>query len=270
MSFWLDRAEQHLDDWEVPLKSTSYIQEVRDFWAEQRVIRQNHKNGLSEARLQATQLADKIDELMLDFSERLSPEQIERIKAAQIGLRTFLADEAAAEDIDRMSVKSKDLAEAASPLLAAKADSSKVLMASAHDAIFSAERDLLSAGFYTGVTSPELNELDDLVKKLKEMILTKEDNWSRANLTSAVDGITAARGRAQEMAAVVSAAAAAAAAAATPPALAVAPAGAVQSQAVEAAHLSDARKMAEQRLKALQSTGKVAVRQEDAQSLDAY
>ncbi|KAF2212554.1 glycosyltransferase family 34 protein, partial [Cercospora zeae-maydis SCOH1-5] len=32
MIHWLNRAEQHLDDWEVPLKSTSYPQEARDFW----------------------------------------------------------------------------------------------------------------------------------------------------------------------------------------------------------------------------------------------
>ncbi|KAF2767441.1 hypothetical protein EJ03DRAFT_315872, partial [Teratosphaeria nubilosa] len=34
MGIWLDRAEQHLEDWEVPLKSTSYLGEAREFWEE--------------------------------------------------------------------------------------------------------------------------------------------------------------------------------------------------------------------------------------------
>ncbi|EMC91082.1 glycosyltransferase family 34 protein, partial [Baudoinia panamericana UAMH 10762] len=32
MQYWLERAEQHLDDWEIAVKSTSYPQEARDFW----------------------------------------------------------------------------------------------------------------------------------------------------------------------------------------------------------------------------------------------
>lgn len=198
MKFWLDRAEQHLDDWEVPQKSTSYPQEVKDFWQDQRGLRQSHKNGVSEARLAASESLTKIDNLLTEYADRLPAEQLEAIKAKKEEMRNFLGNEEHSENLVKLKELQGQLDDAILPLQSVKTESHKLMLGSAHEAIFAGEKDLLESGFYRGVSDPEVVELDAALKHLKDYVLSSEDLWDKQQLITAMDTLMAARGHLKE------------------------------------------------------------------------
>lgn len=195
MAFWLDRAEQHMEDWEVPAKSTSYAQEVKDFWAEQRGLREDNKRRLSEARLAATEALVKAESMMAEYKDRLRPDEAEAINKETQQMRKVLTNEKHADDLKALTEQRKKLDEGTKPLTAAASESHKLMSASAHEAIFAGERAALDGALYRGITDAEVEELGKAVKQLKELVMVPEEQWNRAAIASAADGATSARAK---------------------------------------------------------------------------
>ena len=198
MDHWLQRAEQHSDEWEIPLKATSYPQEVKDFWNEERDRRTRKKNSLSEARLAAEQLLTKTDQLLNDYGDRLADDQKELIDKQRNELKVVLENERFAEDLEKMEEKTKRLEEACAPLNNAISSSQKVLLQSAHEAIFAGEKDLLEAGATHGATSGEMDVVTEAVKDLKSIVMRPQEQWDKLSVTNALNRLTDARAKLQE------------------------------------------------------------------------
>lgn len=202
MQYWLERAEQHLDDWEIPVKSTSYPQEARDFWNEQRELRKNSKEGLAEAKTKAGNLLTQTDQKLNDYSDRLSDEQNSRIKDQKEALKKLLEDEVSLPTAEKIEEATKQLNEALGALSIVIADANKQLLQSAHAAIFGAEKDLMESGYEEGTTfSMELGHLSNTVKSLKNLVMTPEEFWNRHDILTATNAVTDARSRLQDAAA---------------------------------------------------------------------
>lgn len=192
MGYWLDRAEQHLEDWEVPVKSTSYPQEARDFWDQQRDHRKNRISFLAETRLKATELLDLTDQRMTDFGERLPSEQLDTIKLAREALAAVLNDAKFSDDAPKCIEYTTKLEEASQPLLAAIGSAHKTLLSTAHEAIFGGEKDLLDNNFEAHPDDAALQNINERVKSLKNLVITPEELWNRAEITAATNVLTEA------------------------------------------------------------------------------
>lgn len=198
MEYWLNRAEQHLDDWEVPVKSTSYVQEVRDFWSEQSGLRSSKKEFLAEQRLKAKETLAKVEQESADYGDRLSDVDRANLVAAKDDLASILNDELAPVDSLRMEEAITRLTGAATPLTEAIAGAQKLLLTAAHEAIISGERDLLMGGFSNGMSSPEMTHISETIKVLKELVMTPQEHWNRHEISLATNAVTLARARLEE------------------------------------------------------------------------
>ncbi|KAF7188349.1 Alpha-1,2-galactosyltransferase [Pseudocercospora fuligena] len=153
MNYWLERAEQHLDDWEVPVKSTSYPQEAKDFWNEQRQRRQQRKEELAAARLKGKELVTQLEQKLKDYGDRLAANLKEEIEKERGELNSLLDDENRNNDLKLIEEEISKLEEKASPLDSALSEANKSLLKSAHEAIFAGEKDLLESGFHDSGSS---------------------------------------------------------------------------------------------------------------------
>lgn len=198
MNFWLQRAEQHLDDWEVPLKSTSYPQEARDFWNEQRQIRKEEKEALALQRTLARELLQKAQKRLDDYGDRLAEAQRTPI-IEQIELLTVVFDtESTNGDIKIIEEESGKLEDVMITLNTAIAEAHKVLLTSAHEAILVGEKDLLESGFRNGKTDLNLDNLATKVTQLKTLVMTPQEHWDRAQIMAATNAVTEARAKIAE------------------------------------------------------------------------
>ncbi|KAK4539481.1 hypothetical protein LTR36_010917 [Oleoguttula mirabilis] len=200
MGYWLDRAEQHLDDWEIPVKSTSYPQEGKDFWAAERDARKNHNANLAETRLKATTLLGKTDQRLNEYADRLTTEQLVYINQQKEALKKVVEDEKWQEDVSKVTAASKELETASEPLTSAISSAHKLLLNAAHEAIFAGEKDLFDGGFDSGVSDPDLQKISETVKKLKNLVMSPQDFWDRNDITVATNAVTEARATVQEKA----------------------------------------------------------------------
>lgn len=193
MAYWLDRAEQRLDDWEIPLKSTSYGQEVRDFWNERRHARAQYKETIAETRLTATQLVDKIGYQMDEYGDRLSEETKMKVDAAKDELRAVLGNEQLSQEQSRLEASIKKVEAVAEPLKTAISESHKLLLTAAHEAIFAGEKDLMDGGWNKGLKTPELEQLSNMVQQLREIVMLPQENWNKQTLITATNAVTVTR-----------------------------------------------------------------------------
>lgn len=198
MGYWLNRAEQHLDDWEVPVKSTSYMQEVRDFWAERADERRAKKESMAEQRLKAKDMHTKVEQDLVDYGDRLNEEKRLELEKLRDELKTMLDNEMSPADATKLDEAMTKLTEAAVPLNEAIVTAQKTLLTAAHEAIISGERDLLQAGFGEGVTNAEMVRISETVKALKELVMTPQEHWNRHDISLASNAVTLARARLQE------------------------------------------------------------------------
>ena len=198
MQYWLERAEQHMDDWEVPVKSTSYPQEARDFWNEQKDIRKNKVAILDETRENVTKLMATTQQQLDDYGDRIDDEQKSQIAKQREELQKIVNEEKYKEDVEKMEEGMEALTETLTPLINAKADANRLLLKSAHKAIFAGEKDLLDGVFSEGSSQPELEEISISVKKLKALVMAPEEFWNRHDLAAATNVVTEARAKYQE------------------------------------------------------------------------
>jgi hypothetical protein len=192
MGYWLDRAEQHLDDWEIPVKSTSYPQEARDFWSQQRAERKAKEEHLAEVRAMATRLLTETDRRLESHAVRLTAEQTESIQSAREALKKIIDDERWQERLREVEETLTSLKEVSEPLQTLAEESHKQLLKSAHEAIFAGEKDVYEAG---SVDEPEVNAIYEAVSRLKEIVLSSQENLGSFDVRNAVDTVTQARAR---------------------------------------------------------------------------
>lgn len=204
MNYWLERAEQHLDDWEVPVKSTSYPQEARDFWNEQRQRRQQRKEELAAARLKGKELVTKLEQKLEDYGDRLPANSKEEIEKMRVDLNSLLDDESRNNDLKLIEEELKKLEEKASPLDSALSEAHKSLLKSAHEAIFAGEKALLESGFpdsggINPSSTPYLQRISDTVTALKSLVMQPQEQWEKQRILEATNSVTEARGKFQEL-----------------------------------------------------------------------
>ncbi|KAI5358868.1 putative Heat shock protein 70kD domain superfamily [Septoria linicola] len=194
MIHWLNRAEQHLDDWEVPLKSTSYPQEARDFWSEQSSFRRAKSEAAASQRLKIQDLLTKVQQRLTDYGDRLGPDHKDAIEKQTTDLQTLLTDPSRSTDIDLMTQQAQRLEEVAQPLITAVASAQKLLLNAAHEAIFAGEKDLLEGGFSSDSSSDQdLQSISSRVQTLKDLVMVPQDQWNRNDIISATSALTEAR-----------------------------------------------------------------------------
>ncbi|KAK8200928.1 hypothetical protein M8818_006247 [Zalaria obscura] len=90
MRYWLERAEQHLPDWEIEVQHTSYPTEARDFWAEKARERSAGLAKVAEERQKADELLRQVDERMAEYQTRLGEADKTSVRDREKQLRTVL------------------------------------------------------------------------------------------------------------------------------------------------------------------------------------
>ncbi|KAI7394556.1 glycosyltransferase family 34 protein, partial [Hortaea werneckii] len=198
MGYWLDRAEQHLDDWEIPVKSTSYPVEARDFWAQEREKRKDRKAKIETSRQMASQLLETTNQQLNEFGDRLTAGQMAVITESRDALQKMIADPQQEDDVETLDKLSETLREAKEPLAAAVGSSNKLLLSLAHDAIFAGEKDLRDGSTgASGAAATDLDQLSQRLQELKMLVMTPEESWNKAEIAAATDALTGARARLQ-------------------------------------------------------------------------
>jgi hypothetical protein len=113
-------------------------------------------------------------------------------------LRSKLDNDAASADIEKMREATQVLEEATEPLRNAIDEAQKVMLASAHEAIFGGEKDLLESGFNDGKSTPELVKISETVKTLKSLVMVPQEHWNRQQIAGATKDVTLSRTARQE------------------------------------------------------------------------
>jgi hypothetical protein len=198
MGYWLDRAEEHLEDWEVPVKSTSYPQERKDFWDELLKGHQGKKEEVEEARKKATGLLDSMGSQLAEYGMRLSIGDREAISQQRAAVSKVMDDQELKDDLDRLNEEVGKLEETAKPLAQAVKNSHKVLLNAAHDAIFAGEKDLLDANYAADPTNADLQALENGIARLKGLVMAPQSEWKKPTITAATNSLTEARAKVKE------------------------------------------------------------------------
>jgi hypothetical protein len=198
MGYWLDRAEQHLDDWEVPVKSTSYPQERKDFWDELRRGRQGKKEQMAEVRLKATQLLQSVGVQLSEYGDRLSETEKAAIGQQRENMNRMMGDEQYKDNVAKYNEEILKLDEIAAPLTVAVKNSQKVLLKTAHEAIFAGEKDLLDGGYAAEPSNPDLQAIDNAIQRLKSLVMAPQSEWQKPTISAATNQLTEARAKVQE------------------------------------------------------------------------
>ncbi|KAK4553274.1 hypothetical protein LTR86_009574 [Recurvomyces mirabilis] len=193
MAYWLDRAEQHLDDWEMPVKSTSYPQEARDFWDQERSKRSSHQLLLSETRTKAVEMLAKTEQSLASFGNRLTDAQQTTIRQAHGNLLGTTNRGDWQDYLDKIVQQMSLLEQACQPLKETVDGMHKTLLASAHEAIFAGERDLFEAHWTEESSDPELRLINNAVQALKKIVMSPQELWDTAQLQNAVNDVQQAR-----------------------------------------------------------------------------
>lgn len=102
MRFWLERAEQHLPDWEIEVQHTSYPEEAREFWRQKAAEREGNTARLAEVRKKAAEVLQQMDEKMGSYHDRLSQDDVNNIQNQQSTLRALMEKELTTADIEQV------------------------------------------------------------------------------------------------------------------------------------------------------------------------
>lgn len=93
MTFWLDRAEQHLPDWELDVSQTSYPAEIKAFWEKARKAREQDVTEAKSAVDEAKSVLSRLGESMREFGARLTVDQSDAIRAKEAALKAASKDD---------------------------------------------------------------------------------------------------------------------------------------------------------------------------------
>lgn len=174
--------------------------QAKDFWNSQREARKNRKEALAEIRLKATEVLTNTEIHMSDYGERLDDNVKEVIGSKKEALKTMVDNEQLNDDFTKLETGITELENALGPLTQAMSTSHKLLINSAHEAIFAGEKDLTDGGYSHGITNPEMEQISAAVKHLKGLVMLPEDQWNKNGITAATNAVTEARAKLQEKA----------------------------------------------------------------------
>lgn len=198
MSFWLDRAEQHLDDWEVPVSSTSYPQERKDFWEELSRSRAGKKLELAQEKNRVVQMLSTHDMQLGEYGDRLTHGEKEVITKQRKELEEALHQDDERFNEAKLRQELAKFEQAAEPLTKAVQNGQKVLLNAAHEAIFAGEKDLLDGNFAGNPSSDEMQAINNSIRRLKQLIMAPQDQWNKPTISAATNQLTEARGKFKE------------------------------------------------------------------------
>ncbi|PSK51600.1 hypothetical protein B9Z65_2867 [Elsinoe australis] len=186
MLYWLERAEEHLPDWEIEVQHTSYPSEAREFWREQRETRSMEAKVLTEAKTKAADLCQKTEEQLAEYQVRLQEVESNNIKEKVNKLKEIVA----MADVEATKIDEgiEVLNQARASLEVIRSESNKSLLKEAHEAIFSAEKMILTAA---DKSSTEVQKLEDRTARLKHLVL--QPSWLKADMTLAIDEVRKVR-----------------------------------------------------------------------------
>jgi hypothetical protein len=190
MGYWLDRAEQNMDDWEVPLKSTSYPQERRDFWGEWSNNRKNLATAVAETRLKAQTLTTSVTQQLMDYGDRSSEAQKSTINQASSDLMVLLNDEKTSQDTEKLITQTNLLETAAMPLTSSIQEAQKVLLTTAHESMIAAEKDLSDNTAAGPLLANEIQTITNTLQNLKDLIMQPQENWHKPSISAAIDSLS--------------------------------------------------------------------------------
>lgn len=197
MAYWIERAEKHLDDWELPLKSTAYPEEMKDFWDGVKATRESEREAMAELRLKAARLLSNVGTQLEEYNGRLSDAEKEAINKQRDELDRVLIKEEYTHDNAKISEEIGKLGQTAQPLLHALKESQKAWLNTAHEAIFAGEKELLENKSVNGSSSLEMQTLNTTIQRLKMLITAPQEEWQKATITAATHQLTAAQAKLQ-------------------------------------------------------------------------
>ncbi|THW93325.1 hypothetical protein D6D18_06162 [Aureobasidium pullulans] len=186
--FWLDRAEQHLPDWEMEVQHTSYPAEVKDFWNQKAGERAAKQGEVAEARRKANELLTQTDSRMSEYQDRLVQSDATFIHDREAALRKVLEQQGDALDTTSVESEIGMLEQSLKPLRDVIETANKVLMKEAHDAIFAAEKDVIGQD---ASSIPEVAAVEEKATSLKSLVV--QPDWKKADLNALIEAVKQAR-----------------------------------------------------------------------------
>ncbi|KAF4554186.1 Hypothetical protein D9617_5g070630 [Elsinoe fawcettii] len=186
MLYWLERTEQHLPDWEIEVRHTSYPGEAREFWREERGRRSENAKLLVEAKGKASGLWEKTEAELGEYQVRLQDSEREAIKEKVEKLKQIVGTQHV--DVAKIEEGIEALNQARSALEAITSETNRQLLKEAHEAIFSAEKVLMSS---TDKSATDIQKLEDRTTRLKHLVL--QPSWPRVDMTQAIDEVRKVR-----------------------------------------------------------------------------
>ena len=102
MRYWLDRAEQHLPDWEIEYQHTSYPTEVREFWAEVAAEKEARAKRLENAKAKVKDFEELVQKRLEEFEDKLSETEKEKLSEERDLMKDVMAKDETKEDPDRV------------------------------------------------------------------------------------------------------------------------------------------------------------------------
>ncbi|KAI5195203.1 hypothetical protein E4T39_08343 [Aureobasidium subglaciale] len=190
--FWLDRAEQHLPDWEMEVQHTSYPAEVKDFWNQKAGERAAKQAEVAEARRKANELLTQTESQMSEYQDRLVEGDAASIFDRETALRKVL-EQGDALELALVESEIGSLEQSLTPLKNVMETANKLLMKEAHDAIFAAQTDVIGQD---ASSVPEVVAVEEKATDLKALIV--QPNWNKSDLNALIEAVKKARTKLQQ------------------------------------------------------------------------
>jgi len=185
MRLWMERAEHHLPEWEIDLIHSSYPTETHDFWEERRMEIETKRKALKDSVEAAEKLIQSTELLLREFASSMPYADREQIPARIGNLRKTIAEQR--ENKPAIDTAAEELRSAADPLRSLEETSRKAAVKAAHTAIFDAESvivNVVSEGG-PGGHNEKVKRIEELVEKLKEMVVRRPGNREGVNREAA-------------------------------------------------------------------------------------
>ncbi|KAH0292887.1 glycosyltransferase family 34 protein, partial [Aureobasidium sp. EXF-3399] len=190
--FWLERAEQHLPDWEMEVQHTSYPAEVKDFWNQKAGQRAAKQAEVAEARRKANELLTQTESRLSEYQDRLVQADATFIRDRVNALRQVL-DKGDSTELASLEASTGVLEQSLKPLKDIMETANKLLMKEAHDAIFAAEKDVVGQD---ASSVPEVADVEEKATNLKSLIV--QPSWKKDDLNALIEAVKQARASLQQ------------------------------------------------------------------------
>lgn len=170
MRYWLERAEQHMPEWEMDLQHTSYPAEVREFWGQLRREREEMRALFQQTVGELAEYVNEVQQLSVEYGSSIPPEALEKI----------LEEVHNAKDVTEAQWEmQQDLADAITALARLKEASSPVFPFTAHldpmqDIKESDQSCLLVSQLSQPLSQASVEAKKELVKAAYELIFGAE------------------------------------------------------------------------------------------------